>query len=81
MHNIQCIEYNEKVEKRVEIAELRLTTTTTIQQEEEQMLTRIMEDAEIEESLAEMDLKRKAEEQTSQEGRKPKKRRMERLEG
>ena len=45
------------------------------------MLTRIMEDAEIEESLAEMDLKRKAEEQTSQEGRKPKKRRMERLEG
>ena len=45
------------------------------------MLTRIMEDAEIEESFAEMDLKRKAEEQTSQEGRKPKKRRMERLEG
>ena len=73
--------WKEKVEKRMEKAKQRITTTTTSQQEEEQMLTRTLEEVEVEESLAEMDLKRKAEEQTSHEGRKPKKRRMEKVIG
>ena len=68
--------WKEKVEKKLQTEVKGLATTTTSQQEENQMLARLLEEAEIEESLAEVDLKRKADEPTGQEGRKPKKRRL-----
>ena len=62
--------WKENVKKKLEIDVQGMTTTTTSHQKENQMLARFLEEAEIEESLAEVDMKRKAEEQTSQEGRK-----------
>ena len=71
--------WKEKVEKKLQTEVKGLATTTTSQQEEDQMLARLLEEAEIEESLNEVDMKRKADEQAVQEGRKPKKRRLERV--
>ena len=68
--------WKEKVEKKLQTEVKELSTCTTSQQEENQMLARLLEEAEIEESLAEMDLKRKVDDQTAHEGRKPKKRKL-----
>ena len=68
----------------MENAEQKATNTTeTSHQEANKILSRTQEEIEIEaeESLTEIDLKRKADEQVVQDGRKQKKRRLERVTG
>ena len=68
----------------MENAELKATNTSeTSHQEANKILSRTQEEIEkeTEESLNEIDLKRKADEQVVQDGRKQKKRRLERVTG